>query len=148
MGFQEVKLADVELEKFESLPAGSYTFAVVPGAEFRTNKFNGVEELNLSFVVTEGDFAGRRIFQTYPDSTALNKKTGKPMTWSAQALKKLSVVIGIDPLEGEDLVTYFNRIAVSGNARFTGQMAPGKYIPEGQTEPKVEFNIFTVSPAA
>jgi hypothetical protein len=148
MGFNEVRLADVELEKPSALPAGTYTFGVVPGAEFRTNKFNGIEELNLSFVVAEGEQAGRRIFQTYPDPSAVSKKSGKPMTWSAQALKKLEVVIGIDSLPGEDLVTYFNRVAVSGNGRFTGVMAPGKYIPEGQTEPKVEFNIFSVSPAA
>lgn len=149
MGFVELTLADVELEKRDfSIPAGTYVFSVLPGAEYRTNKFNGIEELNLSFAIAEGELAGRRVFQSYPDPTAISKKSGKPMSWSAQALKKLSVVIGHDPLPGEDTATYFNRIALTGNARFTGVMAPGSYIPEGATEPKVEFNIFNVSPAA
>lgn len=149
MGFTEVVLADIELEKKDfSIPAGTYTFSLLPGAEYRTNKFTGIEELNLSFAVTDGDYAGRRVFQSYPDPTAIAKKSGKPMTWSQQALKKLQVVIGIDPNPGETPADYFNRAALTGNARFTGVMAPGNYIPDGATEPKIEFNIFQVSPAA
>lgn len=151
MGFIEVKLDEVQLEQKDfSVPAGTYVFQVRPGAEVRTNKFTGIEELNLGFTIAEGDLAGRVVWQSYPDPSAITQKgknAGKPMTWSAQALKKLSVVLGIDPLPGENSVDYFNRVALD-NARFTGKMQAGNYIPEGDTEPKVEFAIFDVKPAA
>lgn len=148
MAFIDVKLADIELEKPEALPAGNYVFTLLPGALYRTNKFTNAEELNVSFAVADGDYTGRRIFQSYPDPTSISKKSGKPNTWSAQALKVLEIALGEESLPGEDPATWLNRVATSGNTRFAATMAQGKYIPTGQTEARVEFNIFSPEPAA
>lgn len=152
MGFNEVILADIELEAGPSpIPVGSYVFQLDPGAKYQVNQNSGEESLNLGFTVAEGDLAGRKTWVNYPDPTAITangKNAGKPKTWSKQAMKKLQVALGHDPLPGETPADYFNRIAVGGNARITAQMAPGKFIKEGATEPRVEFNIFSVGPAA
>lgn len=140
-------MSDVEIEKPAPLPLGTYVFQLLPGAEYRQNKFNGLEELNVSAAVAEGDHSGRRIFFSYPDPTATSSK-GKSLAWSAQALKKLEIALGQDALPGEDPQTYLNRVSANGNARFTGTVSPSKYIKEGETEPRPEFNVFSVSPAA
>lgn len=147
MPFVDVKLSDVEIEKPSPVPVGTYKFQLLPGAEYRTNKFNGLEELNVSAAVVEGEHQGRRIFFSYPDPTATSSK-GKSLAWSAQALKKLEIALGIEALPGEDPQTYINRAASNGNARFTGTVSPSKYIKEGETEPRPEFNVFSVAPAA
>jgi hypothetical protein len=147
MPFVDVRLSDIELEKPSPLGLGTYVFQLLPGAEYRKNKFNDIEELNVSAAVAEGDQSGRRIFFTYPDPTVLSSK-GKSLAWSAQALKKLEIALGTDALPGEDSATYLNRVASSAAARFTGTIAPSKYIREGETDPRPEFNIFSVAPAA
>jgi hypothetical protein len=158
MPFVDVKLADVELEKPEPVKAGKYVFQLNPGAQLRINKFNGIEELNVSASIAEGDYAGRRVFWNYPDPTAVSK-TGKPMTWSSQAMKKLELALGADSLPGENTVEYFNRAASNGAARFGASLveetrkdvATGEYVPyirTGETEPRAVFSIFSVVPAA
>lgn len=149
MGFVDVKLADVELEKPQPIPAGTYVFSVVPGAQYRVNQYNKLEELNVSFAVTEGDLAGRRVFATYPDPAAVNPKNGKPMAWSAQALKKLEMALGIDSLPGEDPATYLNRAAIGGNARVTATISERTYQDKnGVTKTQADFNLFSVTAAA
>jgi hypothetical protein len=133
-----------------TLAAGDYVFQLLPTAEYRTNKYNGVEELNLSASVAEGDSKGRRIFWNYPDPTSLNKE-GKPLSWSGQAMKKLEVTLGEDSLPGESTKDYFNRVAATGNARFTGSWGPNAkkpYTPAGSDTPRNELNVFSVKPAA
>lgn len=147
MPFVDVKLSDVELEKPNPVPVGTYVFLLLPGAEYRQNKFNSIEELNVSAAVAEGEHQGRRIFWSYPDPTAISSK-GKSLAWSAQALKKFELSLGVDALPGEDPQTYLNRVASSGNARFTGTIQPSRFIREGETEGRPEFNVFSVSPAA
>lgn len=146
-GWSDVKLSDIQLEKsgFAPLPEGDFTFQLVPGAQYRER--NGFTELNLSASIAEGELAGRRVFFSYPDPSSTNAE-GKPKTWSKQALKKLQVVLGEEPLEGEDAVEYFNRISSSGVARFGAKLQKGNYIPQGQTEPRVELGLFSVKPAA
>lgn len=160
MGFVDVKLSDVELDKPSPVTKGEYTFQLAPGAAYRINQYTGVEELNVSAsVASEGDFQGRRVFWSYPDPTAIGKKSGKPMSWSAQALKKFELALGEDSLPGEDPATYLNRVALNGNVRFGASMVDetrkneetGKYEPytrEGETEPRAVFSVFTVHAAA
>jgi hypothetical protein len=151
MPFTDVKLSDVELEKPASIPIGTYKFKLQPGAQTRVNKFNGVEELNVRFDVAEGEYAGRPVFVNYPDPTAIQQKgknAGKPMAFSAQALKRLEIALGEDSLPGEDPQTYLNRVATSGNSFITAQMVDASYVKNGATVPKFEFGIFTVGAAA
>lgn len=150
MSWENVTLADTKIEKPSPVPVGSYVFTLQPGASYRTNPYNGIQELNVRFDVTEGEFSGRPVFVSYPDPTALNKE-GKPLTWSAQALKKLEISIGQDALPGEDTASYLNRVAMNG-ARITAQMLPGRVYKDKNTQvdrtedPK--FGIFTINPAA
>ena len=151
MGWETVSLADTKIEKPAPVPAGNYIFTLQPGASYRQNPYNNITELNVRFDVSEGDFAGRPVFVSYPDPTAVNKE-GKPMTWSAQALKKLEISLGQDALPGEDTAAYLNRIALNGNARITAPLLPGKTYTDKKTglerveDPK--FGIFQVEPAA
>jgi len=159
MGWESITLADTKIEKPAAIPAGKYVWTLQPGASYRTNPYNGIQELNVRFDVTEGEFSGRAVFVSYPDPTAVSKdKTkedgtvvpGKPMTWSAQALKKLEISLGQDALPGEDTAAYLNRVALNGNARVIAPLLAGKtYVKDGVS--KVEdpkFGIFDVSPAA
>lgn len=159
MSWEQVTLADTKIEKPAAIPAGKYIFTLQPGASYRTNPYNSITELNVRFDVTEGEFAGRPIFVSYPDPTAISKdktlpdgsiQPGKPMTWSAQALKKLEISLGQDALPGEDTAAYLNRIALNGNARIVAPLLPGKtYVKDGVTKTEdPKFGIFDVSPAA
>jgi len=150
MGWETVSLSDTQLEKPSPVAPGTYVFALQPGARYRTNKYNNIEELNVRFDVTEGDFAGRPMFVNYPDPTAVNKQ-GKPLAWSAQALKKLEIALGVDALSGEGPAAYLNRVATQGG-RITATVLPGgTYIDNVTGKEKTEdpkFGIFTVQPAA
>lgn len=160
MGFVDVKLSDVTLDKPAAVPAGKgYVFQLVPGAVYRINKYNDVEELNVSASIAEGEYAGRRVFWNYPDPTAVAKNSGKIMSWSAQALKKLEIALGEDSLPGEDPAMYLNRVAMNSHARFTADLDPEErknaetgerepFIRTGETEPRAVFNIFSVGPSA
>jgi hypothetical protein len=147
MPFTDVLLADVELDKPQPVPLGTYVFSLAPGSLYRKNKFNGMEELNVRFVVSDGDLVGKGVFVSYPDPTATSSK-GKSMAWSAQALKKLEIALGVDALPGEDSATYLNRVASNGAARVTADVIPDRFIKEGETEPRPVFGIFTVRAAA
>jgi hypothetical protein len=151
MGFNEVVLADIELEKGPApIPAGKYIFTLLPGTSVRVNEKTGEESLNVPLAIAEGDYSGRREWASYPDPNSITqtgKNAGKPKTWSKQAMKKLQVSLGHDPLPGETPVDYFNRIAAGGNARFSGDMSPANFIKDGATEPEVRFNIFSPAPA-
>jgi hypothetical protein len=156
MGFVDVKLSDVKIEKRDSIALGRYTFRLLPGAQYRTNKNNGIEELALQAAVENDEvFAGRRVFFNFPDPTANDGK----MKWSAQAMKKLEIALGEDAEEGEDPAGYFNRVALTSNNLFSAGIVneqrknkeTGKYedyIAPDATEPKTVLGIFTVGPAA
>jgi hypothetical protein len=147
MGFETVVVADVKLEKNIPSP-GEYVFQLMPGANERPNKFNGVNELHLSAAVAEGDQAGKRIFWQYPDPTATDK-SGKPMAWSSQAMKKLQLCLGIDELPGETFPEYFRRVSANGAARFGATVDKNIYVKDGkEVEGDPKFNIFSVKAAA
>lgn len=146
MGFETVLASEVKIER-NIPPVGKYVFQLAPGAEERPNKFNGVMELNLSATVAEGDHQGKRVFWTYPDPTALNKQ-GKPLAFSAQAMKKLELAIGVDALEGETFPEYFRRVGAQ-SVRFGAEMQANKYIKDGkEIDGDPRFGIFTVEAAA
>ena len=158
MPFVDLRLDEVKIEKPAAVPAGDYTWQLLPGALVRINKYTEQEELNVSAAIAEGEFAGRRAFWNYPDPTAVSK-TGKPMTWSAQALKKLELSLGIDVLPGENAADYLNRVANSNNNRFGAALVAetrkdatsGEYVPfirTGETEPRTVLSIFSVHAAA
>lgn len=148
MGFEVVIAADVKLEKL-TLPVGEYVGVLLPGAEERVNKYNGITELNLSAAVAEGELAGRRVFWTYPDPTAISKKNNKPMDFSSQAMKKLEIALGVDSLPGETFPEYFRRVGSTGSSRFGFTMVPNKYVKDGkEVEGDPAFGIFSVKAAA
>lgn len=147
MPWGDVKLADVKTEAFSEIPAGTYTFTLLPGAQVRVNKFN-TEELVVSAAISEGDFAGRRIFLQYPDPTSVNETTGKTADWSAQALKKLEIALGVEQTETETPDAYLNRVANNGHSSFTLQMGPSRKIRTGESAPRIEPKMFSVAPAA
>ena len=147
MSWNDVTLADVKPEEksFPQIPAGDYTFSIQPGAKVRVNNF-GTEEIVVAAAIAEGDQQGRWVFMQYPDPESTNKE-GKKQTWSAQALKKLEIALGTDALPGERSVDYLNRVASNGS-RFKGTVAPANKIRNGETEPRNEFKLFSVAPAA
>lgn len=147
MAFVDVVLADVELES-TGIPVGAYVFQLLPGAVYRQGKYSGQEELAVSAAVTEGDSKGRVAFFAYPDPT-LQSKNGKSQAWSAQALKKLEISLGVDALEGEDPATYLNRVASNNAARFSGEIIGETYKDKnGAEQSRTKFAIFKVGPAA
>lgn len=152
MGFNEVLLADIELEKgvYDPIPVGTYTFQLDPIAKYKTNEKSGVESLNVGFTIAEGDYAGRKEWVSFPDPSAITqngKNAGKPMTWSKQALKKLSVSLGHDANPGETPADYLNRVALTGNARVTGVIQLDPYVKEGQAQ-GTRLSLFDFGPAA
>lgn len=150
MGFEQVLLADVKLEKPAPVPVGDYIFQLQPGASFRVNQKTGGTEFAIRFDIVEGDFAGRPVFVNYPDPASLDK-TGKPKKWSEQALKKLEISLGVDALPGEDLPTYYNRVALTGHARVRASIIAGRPYTDkdgNQKDGDPQFGVFTVAPAA
>lgn len=153
MAFETLVMSDIQVEQREQLPTGEYVFQLLPTAEIRINKYNGMQELNMSAAVAEGDHKGRRVFWNYPDPDPVDENGTplKPLKWSAQAMKKLEVVLGEDSQEGETPKDYFNRVASSGNARFSALYGPNQkkpYIPQGSDVPRNELQIFSVKAAA
>lgn len=148
MSWNDVKLAEVEsTNEFPNIPVGTYKFNLLPGAKLRVNNFD-VEELVAAAAIAEGPFAGRYAWLQYPDPTSINTKTGKTAAWSAQALKKLEIALGIEQNDGETPVEYLNRVASNGHASFNMDFGPSKNIRTGETEPRIEIKLFTASPAA
>lgn len=138
--WESIKLADISATDFPEIPTGTYTFSLLPGASTRINKFQ-TEELVVSAAITDGPEAGRRVFLQYPDPESVNSETGKKATWSAQALKKLEIALGIDQAEGETPVEFLNRVA--GNGHSTFQLTIGPNPKNGKIGP----NLFSVAPA-
>lgn len=147
MSWDNISLKDVKPESFPEIPFGDYTFTLLPGATIRLNNF-GTEELVVSAAITSGDQTGRRVFLQYPDPESVNSKTGKKAAWSAQALKKLEIALGIDQEAGETPVEYLNRAASNGHATFTMSMGPARTIRAGEEQPRSEPKIFTVGVAS
>lgn len=125
MGWEDVRLADIK-EESKDLPAGTYTFQLAPhSANYRTPPWNDKNiQLSLRFNVVEGESKGRAFFHQYDNPEVLSEKA---KAFKQADLKKLQVVLGVDPNEGEDTVDYFNRVAAESNPRFTATIDDGMY---------------------
>jgi hypothetical protein len=147
VAFANVNLADVKVEKI-GIPVGQYTFTLAPGSEVRIGKFSGQEELNVRFVVAEGDEKGKGIFVAYPDPT-VNSKNGKSQAKFSQALKMLEIALGVDQEPGESMPDYLNRVATTTPARLTAKIQDNNYTDAktGNVVEKTRFSIFSVGPA-
>lgn len=124
----------------EILPEGDYTFKL-SGAKYAANS-PGRIEANAT-VATEGDFTGRKVFFSYPDPSGFDAK-GKSMDWSAKALKRLEIALGVDATPGQDPVEYLNGAAVAGGTF----AAPVVHKTSDEYPTKAEVVIFKVRPAA
>jgi hypothetical protein len=147
LAWESVTLKDVKPEGFSEIPFGTYVFALLPGATTRINNF-GTEELVASAAIAEGPEAGRRVFLQYPDPSSVNTQTGKKAAWSAQALKKLEIALGVEQNEGETVTEYLNRVAGNGHSRFSLTLGPARKIRTGESAPRTEPQLFSVGPAA
>lgn len=137
-GWQSINLKDITPERREQITLGDYVFELLPGSKFDER---GAVQASAS-ITDEGELRGRRAFFSYPDPTSVSQ-AGKPMTWSAQALKKLEQALGLDAEDGETPVDYLNRAA---GTRFGASVILAKNpYPDGT--PKHELGIFTVRPA-
>jgi hypothetical protein len=148
-GWENVLLADVvpETQEFSEVPAGEYVFNLNPGASYRTNK-GGVQEIHAAATIASGDQQGRWVFFNYPDPTSTDKN-GKARTWSAQALKKLELSLGLDANPGEDSVAYLNRAATNGHSTFKAAVKARTYTDaSGNPKTAADFQLFSVAPAA
>lgn len=108
MSWASINLKEVNPNQLELVADGVYTFELNSGAKY--NEAGAI--LASASIVSEGDFRGKRMLFSYPDPESLDS-TGKPQTWSAVALKRLEVATGHDVEEGEDKVSFLNRIAGS-----------------------------------
>jgi hypothetical protein len=131
--WQSIDLSKVN-PNLEIVPAGTYTFSL-SGAKYGFNDPNRIEA--TATIVSEGEFAGRKLFFSYPDPSR------PKCDWSPKALKRLMQAIGEDPTEGEDPVAYLNRIAGSHFNASVRHTKPTDEYPN----PRAELNVFNVSPA-
>lgn len=107
MSWTNINLKEVNAADLNLVADGTYVFQLNSGAKY--NDFGGIYA--SATIQSEGDFTGKRVSFSYPNPDEYN--------WSAPALKRLSVVVGIDVEEGEDPVAFLNRIA--GN-NFAGKI--------------------------
>jgi hypothetical protein len=131
-GWTDVNLADISTS-ITPVAEGEYTFEVAAGAKFSDFDANRLE---ACATITDGEFAGRKLFFSYPDP---NKQD-----WSPRVFKRLVESLGMDIEAGESPVQYLNRAA---GLRFA---APVKYRKnEDPSAPvKVDLDIFKIRPAA
>src|ERR1700690_2778624 len=105
MSWANIDLKNVSTE-FELVPEGKYTLELSSGAKYNDNG----TILASATIVSEGEFAGKRVLFSYPDPESTSSK-GKVQSWSAVAFKRLTQAIGVDVNEGEDHAAYLNRVA-------------------------------------
>ena len=113
--YDEVVVQDKE-KGFKPIPAGNYTFTLLPSSNFDETK----QRLNIAVALAEGEFRGRRIFPTLPPAKSVSD-------WPNQILKRIALATGVEFLPGEQAADYLNRVAVNGNSRFTGNLYQRAY---------------------
>jgi len=75
----------------EPLPPGLYG-ALVTNSEFKSTKNNDGEYLNVEFTITDKEYTGRKVFQTYN----LINKNPTAVNIALQQLKSLLIETGCD----------------------------------------------------
>lgn len=111
MGWSDVDLSTVSTQ-MNVVPAGNYTFQILPGAKF--SDFDPAK-VEVRVAITNGEQIGRQLFMSYPDPA---KKD-----WSPRVFKRLVEVLGTDIEANESPVAYLNRVA---NLRFEGTVTNTK----------------------
>lgn len=138
MAWQNFDLTNVSTQT-EVIPAKAYTFELAPGA-----KYDDRGSLQVSAtIVNDGEFTGKRVFFSYPDPEGFSRE-GKPMAWSATALKRLLEALGSEQEPGEDPVSTLNRVAGNRFASSIKHSTPTDQYPTV----RAELAIFNVKPAA
>jgi len=91
MNFQEYNLDDPDLGKYsgEMLPVGNYLCSITSAVE-KNNSAGTGSMLSLEYVILEGDYAGRTIY----DNLNLNHPNQKTVNIARASLKKLLEAIG------------------------------------------------------
>ena len=140
MGWNEVNLAGIS-DEMELLPDGQYVFALLAGAKFNQWDAN---KIDVAAKVSEGEFAGRVQYFSYPDPTKQD--------WSPQALKKLSKCLVADGApsieENQDPVAYLNQDDVVGK-RFIAPVARREYeSQDGEKKSRLDIKLFKIRPVA
>jgi len=138
VSWKTINLKDVPTQP-PVVPVGKYTFELTPGAKY--NEAGAL--LAAGRIASDGEFTGRLVFFSYPDPESIDRG-GKPNTWSATALKRLEVALGVDQQEGEDMAEFLNRAA--GN-KFGAKVTHSPVTDEYPT-PRVSIGLFSVEPAA
>lgn len=112
--------------------ADGYIFELLPGAK---NSDYDAERVEVQAAIAEGEFAGRKLFFSYPDPAK--------QEWAPRVFKRLVESLGMDIEAGEKPVVYLNRAA---GLRFKAPVTHRK--GEEGAPVKADLNIFKVRPAA
>lgn len=137
MSWNDVDLKSVSVT-LEPVAIGDYVFQLNAGTK---RSDNDPDKIECSATVAEGQFAGRRIYFSYPSPQRFD--------WAPRVLKRLVMALGVDANEGEHPVDLLNRAVseLGGNARFMAPVKDGK-TSEAYPTPKRELDIFKVRAAA
>jgi hypothetical protein len=135
MSWTDVDLTSVSTT-LEPVGEGAYTFQLLPGAKFSENDPNRIE---ATAAITDGEFAGRRLFFSYPNPAEYD--------WSPRVVKRMLNALGVDAVAGENPVQALNRAA---GLRFTANVSHRKDKATGaKVEPiRADLDIFSVGAAA
>lgn len=128
--------SDIDLTKvsatIEPVAIGEYTFELQAGVKMSADG----SRIECAATIAEGQFAGRKLFFSYPDPTTYD--------WSPRVLKRLINALGEDVVEGETALDVLQR---SAGKRFGAPVKDGK-TSEAYPTPKRELDIFKVKAAA
>lgn len=128
MSWQNIDLKSIN-PNLELIPERTFSWELLPGAKYDDRDPNTIS-INVA-VVSDGEFAGRRLFVNYKEG-------------DEKALKRLEQAMGVDANEGEDPVAYLNRAA---GGRFAAAVKHSQVTPE-YPNPKAFLQKWNVRPAA
>jgi hypothetical protein len=101
LGWQQLNLKEINASDLNLVADGTYTFQLNNGSKY--NEFGGIYA--SATITSDGEFKGKRVSFSYPNPDEY--------PWAGPALKRLAIATGNDVEEGEDAVTFLNRIAGS-----------------------------------
>lgn len=136
MSWNEIDLTTIS-PVIEPLPDREFKWQLLPGAKFSDFDAQRVE---AQAAVAEGEFAGRKIYFSYPDPAKQD--------WSPRVFARMVHALGVEIMPGETPVAYLNRAAGQG-ATFLAPAKRRQTQVEGSENavPKVDLVIFNVKPA-
>lgn len=150
MSWESVKLSDIK-EDSKDLGAGTYIFQIAPkSANYKSVPWATEQrQLSMRLTVVEGDERGRGYFLQFNDPASFDDPD--KLRKMLQGLKKFQAILGVEPIEGEELDVYFNRVAQDHNPKFSATIAPAREYTDKKTKElkmgKPKFLNFSVKPA-